>query len=109
MANVSFTSHRAAVLSAVSEAKARALEIMGGVCEGYAAEAAPFKTGRLSGSITHKPLDGSTEIVGTNVEYAPYQEFGTRKMKAHPYLRPAVENHVQEYKHIAENELGKIK
>jgi hypothetical protein len=28
--------------------------------------------------------------VGTNVEYAVYVEFGTSKMRAQPYLRPAV-------------------
>lgn len=27
--------------------------------------------------------------VGTNVEYAPYVEFGTYKMAAQPYMRPA--------------------
>lgn len=28
-------------------------------------------------------------VVGTNVEYAVYQEFGTSKMPAQPYLGPA--------------------
>lgn len=28
-------------------------------------------------------------VVGTNVEYAAYVEFGTSKMSAQPYLRPA--------------------
>jgi len=27
--------------------------------------------------------------IGTNVEYAPFVEFGTCRMKAKPYLRPA--------------------
>lgn len=109
MASVKFTSNRAAVLSAVEAAKARALEIMGGMAESYAKQLAPVDTGNLRNSITHRQLDGDTEIVGSAVEYAPYQELGTRKMKAQPYLRPAIENHIQEYKHVAENELGKIK
>ena len=29
-------------------------------------------------------------IVGSSVEYAIYQEYGTRKMAAQPYLRPAI-------------------
>lgn len=109
MADVKFTSNRAAVIAAVDIAKWRALEIMGGTCENYAAEAAPFHTGRLSASYTHTPPDGNSVTVGSNVFYAPFQELGTRKMKAQPHLRPAVENHIPEYKHIAENELGKIK
>jgi HK97 gp10 family phage protein len=28
-------------------------------------------------------------VVGSNVEYAPYLEFGTRRMAARPFLRPA--------------------
>lgn len=28
--------------------------------------------------------------VGTNVKYAPFLEFGTRRMRARPHLRPAV-------------------
>lgn len=40
--------------------------------------------------ITPKPqkLEG---YVGSNTEYSIYQEFGTRKMAAQPYLRPAIE------------------
>lgn len=109
MADVKFTSNRATVINAVEIAKWRALEIMGGMAESYAKQNAPVDTGNLRNSITHMPYDENTEMIATTVKYAPYQEFGTRKMKAHPYLRPAVENHVQEYKHIAENELGKIK
>jgi len=38
--------------------------------------------------------DGVTYIVGTNVEYAVYLEFGTEKMPPYPFFRPAV----REYK-----------
>jgi HK97 gp10 family phage protein len=109
MSSVLFTSNRAAVLAAVSDAKYRALEIMGGTCENYAAEAAPWRTGYLSGSYTHRPPDGDSVTIGTSVKYAPYQEFGTRKMKGKRHLRPAVEEHISEYKHIAETEFAKIK
>lgn len=33
--------------------------------------------------------DDTVYIVGTNVEYAVYQEFGTRHMQPQPYFRPA--------------------
>lgn len=36
----------------------------------------PVDTGRLRGSITVN-VEGNTATVGTNVEYAPYVEFGT--------------------------------
>ena len=35
-----------------------------------------------------KKLEG---FVGSNTEYSIYQEFGTRKMRAQPFLRPAIE------------------
>lgn len=109
MPDVKFTSNRSAVIAAVSAANSRALEIMGGKAESYAYDLAPKDTGRLANSITHQQLDESTEVIGTNVEYAPFQELGTRKMKAHPFLRPAAENHSQEYKAIWQGELNKIK
>lgn len=52
---------------------------------------APVDTGLLRGSITSVP-EGMTCEIGTNVEYGIYQEFGTYKMAAHPYLVPALVN-----------------
>jgi HK97 gp10 family phage protein len=52
------------------------------------------RTGRLRSSISHQLTmeDGEvTGYVGTNVEYAPFVELGTRRMRARPFLRPALE------------------
>lgn len=57
-------------------------------------EQAPVDTGRLRSSITYEKTilqSGLARIfVGTNVEYAPHVEFGTVKMPAQPFLRPAL-------------------
>lgn len=45
--------------------------------------------------------------IGSNVEYAKYVEGGTMKMPARPYLRPAIVNHVDEYKALVEAALSK--
>ena len=37
------------------------------------------------------PSDPLAVVVGTDVEYAPYIEFGTSRMAAQPYLRPALD------------------
>ena len=47
----------------------------------------------------------SAVYIGTNVEYAPYQELGTIHMKAQPFLKPAVADHAKKKKKIIENEL----
>ena len=83
MANVKFTSNRSAVIDAVEISEWRALEIMDGKAESYAKQLAPDDTGNLRNSITHQPYEKNTEMIATNVEYAPYQELGTRKMQAH--------------------------
>ena len=69
--------------------------------EGYAKLKCPVDTGRLRNSITHATQD-DVEYIGTNVEYAAYVEFGTSRMRARPYLRPACENHADEYKSLVE-------
>ena len=108
MMKVTFTSHKAEVLSKEEAAKARALEMIGGKAESYAKKLCPVDTGRLRNSITHQQYDESTEVIGTNVEYAPHVELGhhTRsgsKVEAKPFLRPAAENHTAEYKRIIKN------
>ena len=97
-----------AVTGDVALACRRALEICGGKAEGYAKMLCPVDTGNLRNSITHQQTDETTELIGTPVEYAPYVELGTYKMSARPYLVPAVENHVDEYRAIITNELHRL-
>ena len=48
-------------------------------------------SGRLRASIKNRVKVDEVRV-GTNVEYAPYQEYGTVKMPARPFLRPALDN-----------------
>lgn len=84
------------------------------------------RTGRLRNSITYATKDSHSSgsepaepddydtraqpsekevVVGTNVEYATYIEFGTSKMGARPYLKPALMDHLDEYKEMISQEL----
>ena len=81
------------------------------MAESYAKGLAPVRTGNLWNSITHDSEDnGYTVVVGTNVKYAPYQELGAPNahVPAHPYIRPAFENHLGEYEQVLNSELAKI-
>ena len=128
--SIEVISHRIEVIQAKDEAVAKALETIGLVAERYAKELCPTDTSRLKNSISHQ-VDDETVYVGTNVEYAPYVEFGTGKfaeggggrptpwsyqddkgnwhttngMKPQPYLKPAIENHLDEYKQYLKDEL----
>lgn len=138
MSNVKFEDHSKEVLDGMDEAKARVLEMIGLKAEDYAKELCPvgtsestgipgYRGGTLRNSITHQ-ADGDSEIIGSNVVYAPYVELGTGPyfdpppeweqfesekgsgvghgyVHPRPFLRPAIENHKDEYKRIAESEL----
>ena len=104
--DVKVTSHREEAIKAKAEAITKALEEIGLVAERYAKGYAPVDTGRLRNSISHQvSQEESAVYIGTNVEYAPYQELGTRYQSGTPFLRPAVENHLDEYKAIVKSEL----
>ena len=76
----------------------RALEEIGLAAEGYAKRACPVDTGNLRNSITHAVESAEDAVyVGTNVEYAPYVEMGTRRTAAQPFLRPAATEHGSTY------------
>lgn len=117
MADFTFTSHVDDALRELKQKKAQALEVIGGKAETYAKKLCPVGTpestgikgyigGTLRNSITHQQYDEDTEVIGSNVEYAPYVELGTRKMKARPYLRPAAEDHTTEYKAVVKRVFG---
>ena len=58
--------------------------------ESRAKQSAPIDTGFLRSSIRTEPGRGEV-TVGASAEYAPYVEMGTRRMKAQPYLTPALQ------------------
>lgn len=122
---VKLTSRREECIDILRYGINAALEVVGSKVAGYALLLAPVDTGRLKNSITWatektegrgysyeddngKKYDDKVGVgvpkggvaVGTNVEYAVYQENGTSKTKAHPFLKPAVERHIEEYKEI---------
>ncbi len=86
-----------------------------------------YRGGTLRNSITHRVSDEVMEL-GSNVKYAPYVELGTGPhfvpppewerfeaekgkgvgrayVKPRPYIRPAIEDHTDEYRNIMEKEL----
>lgn len=65
-----------------------------------------IRTGRLRNSITHEVhRDEQAVYVGASVNYAKFVEFGTSRMKARPYLKPAIVEHKEEYKELVEEAL----
>lgn len=88
-----------------------------------------YRGGTLRNSITHSVDVGEkTVTIGSNVEYAPYVELGTGPhfqsppswetfdapkgsgsghgyVRPRPYIKPAIENHIDEYKNIIKSEL----
>lgn len=113
-----------AVIRASKDQIRRALEECGLTAERHAKEKCPVDTGNLRNSITHQ-MDGDNKVlIGSNTSYAAYVELGTGKyteggrktpwlyedskgnwhrtsgQKAQPYLKPALANHVDEYKRI---------
>ena len=108
-----------------------ALEECGMVGEGYAKLLCPVDTGNLRNNITYLVVVGELKVyIGTNSEYGPYVELGTgiyyaggrqtpwcyqdakgnwhltHGQRAQPYIKPAVEDHVPQYKAIIEGEMN---
>lgn len=98
--------HSAEIVEAINTAIVRALYRIGLECEAYAKKLCHVITGRLRNSITFDIDEGENCVcVGTNVEYAQCEEEGTSRRPPHPYLRPAAENHMDEWRKIVEDEL----
>ena len=123
MANTdtTFTSHLGTVLKATDKQLRIIGEIIGGKAESYAKMLCPVDMGNLRNSITHTMQDQPHAveiIIGTTVEYGPYVELGTGRnyeksggkglfegMKPRPYIRPAIQDHLQEYRQIVQTEM----
>lgn len=132
LGGVVFNDYSQDVLDAMQDAAVRALERVGEQAEGYAKDLAPVDKGQLRNSIAHIVKDSENAVyIGSNLEYAIYQELGTgiyaeggggrptpwvyqdakgnwhwtRGNPAQPFLAPAVKDHPQTYRNIVEDEL----
>lgn len=76
--DVNFTDNSGEALESLRAAMQRGLSEIGLALERYAALKTPVDTGNLRNNISNTVVD-DTVYVGTNVEYAPYVEFGTGK------------------------------
>lgn len=129
---VRFDDNSEAVLNALRNAVERGLMAIGETAVTYAkkslTEQKAVDTGRLRNSINYLVRDDEVYI-GTNVEYAPYVEFGTGKYAeggrptpwayqddegnwhwtagypARPYIAPAAKDHTQEYRDLLKESL----
>lgn len=137
---IEVVSYKQKVEKATEQALKRAAKMIGGTVEGHAKELCPVDTGLLRNSITYAiggdspnivtytddsgkiagtydeiaPKDDDDQItvyIGTNVQYAPYQELGAPNahVPARPYLRPAMENYKREIEQIIEQQLKSLK
>ena len=124
--NVEIQDNSKEVSAAIKEALLRGLEKCGLVAEGYAKKLCPVDTGNLRNSITHTIDEQEpAAIIGTNNEYAAYVCLGTgiyaeggggrptpwvyqdakgnwhytRGNKPHPFLKPSVADHKDQYRH----------
>jgi len=132
--NVEIKSNRVEFEKALEAVARKVLEQWGIEGSNAAADLAPYDTGLLKNSITYaiageapaktayKADDGNASgsysgqaqadhggarhvYIGSNVEYAPYQELGTAKMRAQPFLGPAIEQNKAHFREILEGEL----
>jgi HK97 gp10 family phage protein len=96
-----------------SEVMAHALLAGALVIEAAAKEKAPVDTGTLKRSISvavAQTLDSGSLYadIGTDVFYAPFQEFGTRFMRAQPYLRPAFDEKKGEAQNVIRDAIKQL-
>jgi hypothetical protein len=82
-------SNRNAIVSQLKGELRKRNEAAGILVEGAAKKLAPVDSGRLRSSISHISSDDEVWI-GTNVSYAPHQEFGTINQSGTPFLVPGL-------------------
>ena len=108
-AKVIYQSKLPAFIKRLDEAENKLLTKIGISVAGQATLIAPVDTGNLANSIDFDTdIPGKQVHIGTPVEYGIYQELGTRKMAAQPYLVPAMNAMMPQIKEMARKEFGAI-
>ena len=114
---IEITDNSVEVLEALQNAIYRGLEAIGASAEEHAIqnvtevvystpERGYVRTGNLRNRITHEVLSSEKAVmIGEQLEYAPYVELGTSKMKPRPFLKPAVADNKDEYRNLIKDSL----
>lgn len=121
MADIKFVSHADEVLRKSEQVFHEAMELVAQQGESNAiAEVTKLvydtppspsyvRTGTLRNSIAHAYVrEEKAAYIGTDLEYAPYVELGTRNMHERPFLRNAAQNYSDEYRELLENAIKKL-
>ena len=105
--SVSLTDRSEEVIAAMKDQVNDWLDLIGEDAASTAADKAPVDTGRLKNSISHAVDESEPAVyIGTNVEYAPYQEFGTsRGITGKHFIQFGATAHSAEYKQLLEEYL----
>ena len=125
--SIKITDHIAQTVEEVTASIEKALEICGSTAEAYAKMLCPVDTGNLRNNISHTVENEGGEFsayIGSPTEYAPYVELGTGQYypggrptpwayedekgnwhytsgnKPQPFMKPAISDHVDQYKQI---------
>ena len=106
-ANVNLIDHSEEIIGEMREDVINWLYAIGLDASSVAADKAPVDTGRLKNSISNTvDEDELAAYIGTNVPYAPYQEFGTsRGIPAKHFIQFGATAHAAEYKEMLEERL----
>lgn len=104
--SVSKTDNSQRCIDAINEAVSDALGEIGKAASDHAKGTVHVITGNLRDSIGYSVADNKVTIFA-DMPYAAYEELGTSRQDAHPYLKPSVVNHTDEYVNMVANEIKK--
>lgn len=132
MIKVEYTGNSDEIMAEMRRRAVRGLTACGLAGEGYAKKLCPVDTGTLRNSISYRVAEDEMAVyIGTDNEYANYVEHGTGKYaengggrptpwvyqdaegnwhwtegnKAQPFIKPAVADHLGNYRNIINHEL----
>lgn len=93
----------------IQQALIDGLDAVGRDAASTAARFAPYKTGALRNSITNavNPEEPAAYI-GTNLDYAVYQEFGTSRISGKHFLKAGATLHAADYQKWLQQRLDSI-
>lgn len=77
----------------------KALNEVGRFCKNKMDELAAVDTGYMKSRNKYE-VSNDQLILSNDTDYAVHQEYGTYKMKAHPFMRPSAFNYINDIKRI---------